>query len=82
MRTRAVLDYVAAFKFLATGAWGDFKAVVRARREYKRMRGEYKNVREQNLALAAVPVIKERAAFSLLWQYYMKRKKNFSQLNK
>ena len=82
MRTRAVLDYVAAFKFLATGAWGDFKAVVRARREYKRMRGEYKSVREQNLALAVVPVIKERAAFSLLWQYYMKRKKNFSQLNK
>ena len=82
MRTRTVLDYVAAVKFLAIGAWGDFKAVVRARREYKRMRGEYKSVREQNLALAVVPVIKERAAFSLLWQYYMKRKKNFSQLNK
>ena len=82
MRTRTVLDYVAAVKFIAIGAWGDFKAVVRARREYKRMRGEYKSVREQNLALAVVPVIKERAAFSLLWQYYMKRKKNFSQLNK
>ena len=82
MRVRAVLDYVAAFKFLLTGAWGDFKAVIRARREYKRMRGEYKCVREQNLAAAVVPVIKERSAFSLLWQYYMKRKKYFSQLNK
>ena len=80
MRVRAVLDYVAAFKFLLTGAWGDFKAVLRARREYKHMRGEYKSVREQNLAAAVVPVIKERSVFSLLLQYYLKRRKLFSQL--
>ena len=80
MRVRAVLDYVAALKFLLTGAWGDFKAVLRARREYKRMCGEYKGVREQNLAATVVPVIKERSAFSLLWQYYLKGKKYFSQL--
>jgi GT2 family glycosyltransferase len=80
MRVRALLDYVAALKFLLTGAWGDFKAVLRARREYKRMRGEYRSVREQNLAAVAVPVIKERSAFSLLWQYYLKGRKHFSQL--
>ena len=80
MRTRTVLDYVAALKFLVTGAWGDFKAVIRARREYKRMRGEYRSVREQNLAAAVVPSIKERSTFSLLWQYYFKQKKFFSQL--
>ena len=80
LRVRAVLDYVAALKFLLTGAWGDFKAVIRARREYIRMRDEYRSVREQNLAMAVVPVVKERAAFSLLWQYYFKRKKYFSQL--
>ena len=80
MRTRAVLDYVAAIKFLLTGAWGDFKAVFAARREYKRMRSEYKSVREQSLAVAAFPVIEERSAFSLLWQYYVKGKKHFSQL--
>lgn len=80
MRVRALLDYVAALKFLLTGAWDDFKAVLRARREYKRMRGEYRSVREQNLAAVAVPVIKERSAFSLLWQYYLKGRKHFSQL--
>lgn len=80
MRVRALLDYVAALKFLLTGAWGDFKAVLRARREYKRMRGEYRSVREQNLAAVAVHVIKERSAFSLLWQYYLKGRKYFSQL--
>ena len=80
MRIRAVLDYVAAFKFLLTGAFGDFKAVMHARREYKRMRDEYKSVRERNLAASTVPVIEERARFSLLWQYYVKGKKHFSQL--
>ena len=80
MRIRAVLDYVAAFKFLLTGAFGDFKAVLRARCEYRRLRGEYKPVREQNLAAATIPVIEERARFSLLWQYYVKGKKHFSQL--
>ena len=80
MRTRALLDYVAALKFLLTGSWGDFKAVLRARREYRQLRAEYRGVREQNLAVAVVPVIKERAAFSLLWQYYLKGRKHFSQL--
>jgi GT2 family glycosyltransferase len=80
MRIRAVLDYVAAFKFLLTGAFDDFKAVMHARREYKRMRDEYKSVREQNLAASTVLVIEERARFSLLWQYYVKGKKHFSQL--
>jgi hypothetical protein len=81
MRMRALLDYVAALKFLLTGAWGDFEAVIRARRGYKRMRGEYMVVREQNLAATVVPEIKERSRFSLLWQYYLKGKKYFSQLS-
>lgn len=80
MRVRAILDYVAALKFLFTGAWGDFKAVLRARREYKRLRGDYEEQRKQNLAATIVPVINERARFSLLWQYYIKGKKHFSQL--
>lgn len=80
MYARAVLDYVAALKFMLTGAWGDFKAVLAARREYRRMRGGYKNVREQNITAAVTTEIKERSRFSLLWQYYLKGKKRFSQL--
>ena len=80
MRVRAILDYVAALKFLLTGAWGDFKAVLRARREYKRLRSDYEEQRKQNLAATVVPAINERAHFSLLWQYYIKGKKHFSQL--
>ena len=80
MRTRAVLDYIAAFKFLFTGCWGDFKAVLRARREYKRIRGEYAALREQNIAATTASVITGRSSFSILWQYYLKGKKCFSQL--
>ena len=80
MRVRAVLDYVAAVKFLLTGSWGDFKAVLRARCEYRRLRASYAVERERNLAATVVPAIKERASFSLLWQYYAKGKKHFSQL--
>ena len=80
MCVRALLDYVAAVKFLLTGYWGDFKAVLRARCEYRRLRSGYRSVREQNLAVTVAPVIKERATFSLLWQYYVKGKKYFSQL--
>ncbi len=80
MCVRALLDYVAAAKFLLSGSWGDFKAVLRARREYRRLRSGYRSVREHNLAVTVVPVIKERVTFSLLWQYYLKGKKYFSQL--
>lgn len=80
MCVRALLDYVAAFKFLLAGGWGDFKAVLQARREYRQLRGEYKLVRKQNLEATVVPAMEERACFSLLWQYYIKGRKHFSQL--
>ncbi|MBO5864873.1 MAG: glycosyltransferase family 2 protein [Bacteroidaceae bacterium] len=80
LRVRALLDYVAALKFLLAGSPGDFKAVLRARREFRRLRSEYAVQRERNLAATKVSVIKERATFSLLWRYYVKGKKYFSQL--
>ena len=80
MGVRAALDYLAAFKFLLAGCWGDFKAVLQARREYRQLRGEYKLVRKQNLGAAVSPAAPSRSRFSLLWQYYLKGKKQFSQL--
>ena len=81
MRVRCILDYIAAVKFLLTGSWGDFMAVVRARREYKRMRGSYSEARRRNLECQSCEV-SCIAPFSLLWQYYMKRKRTYSQLEK
>lgn len=81
MRVRCILDYIAAVKFLLTGSWGDFMAVVRARREYRRMRGSYSETRMHNLECQSCEV-SCIAPFSLLWQYYMKRKRTYSQLEK
>lgn len=82
MRTRTLLDYIAAFKFLVSFSWGDFKAVLKARRDFKRMRDNYSAVRNENLEKTVVGRIDERSKFSILWQYYFRRKKRFSQLSK
>ena len=79
MRMRSLLDCVAAVKFLLSGDFGSFKAVVGARREYKRMRPLYKTAREQNGKIG-IENTGNRAAFSLLLSYYLKGKKIYSQL--
>lgn len=82
MAVRAVLDYVAAFKFLLTGKIGDFKAVLSARKEYKRMRRNYTGVRKENIEKTVVHKPFGRDGFMLLWQYYACRRKYFNQLKR
>jgi GT2 family glycosyltransferase len=78
MRVRLFLDYVAAFKFLLCGGWGDFRAVVKARREYRRMRREFARDRERNLEMT---VVSQNAARPfLLWEYYVRGRKYFNLL--
>ena len=80
MRLRRVLDYVAAFKFALTGESGHFKAVLRARRDFRRMKREYAATREANLAATRTVDIKERTAYLLLWHRYAKGEKYYSDL--
>ena len=81
MLRRALLDYVAAAKFLLSGNVGDFKAVVAARREFARVKKSYAPVRKENLGKAVCNDIPERVNFSILWQYYVKGRKFFSDLS-
>lgn len=78
MRVRRVLDYVAALKFLLTGCRGDFKAVLRARRDFGRIKKDYASARNENMRLAVT--VPATSGFSLLWQYYARGKRYFSQL--
>ena len=80
MAVRCVLDYVAALKFALGGSWAHCRAVVEARRDFRRMKNDYKAVREANLAVAQANEIKERTGFSILWQYHAKGKKMYAQL--
>ena len=80
MSVRAILDYVAALKFLLSGSVGDFRAVIKARREYRRMLVSYKSVRRDNIERTVVLQPAGRMPFMLLWQYYARGKKVFNEL--
>ncbi|MBO5787829.1 MAG: glycosyltransferase family 2 protein [Bacteroidaceae bacterium] len=82
MRMRCLLDYVAALKFAVTGEWLHCRAVLKARRDYGRMKKEYSAVRSANLAATLAGDIKERSGFMLLWRYYACGAKRYSQLKK
>lgn len=81
MRVRWFMDYLAAFTALFLHHnWGDFKAIVKARRAYHRWKPEFRTDRisiRQSCQLTRIP---ERKPFSLLWQYYVKRHRTFGQL--
>ena len=80
MRARFWLDGLAALMFLAKFHWGDFRAVLRARREFRRLKPEFLESRQENLRKASTANIPEQAKFSLLWRYYAKRQKTYNQL--
>lgn len=81
MRMRTLLDYVAAFQALLAGRKGDFKAILKGRKAFKQWLPEYKEIREtiQNgRQTADITGIYHR---SILWQYYAKGHKKFSELD-
>jgi hypothetical protein len=81
MHWRWWLDYLAAWEMLILKHnLGDFKAVYRARRAFKRWRKDFKTDREQIQQSRVQKEILEQRRFSLLWQYYVKGRKRFSDL--
>ena len=77
---RGLLDYVAAAMFVVKGEWGSAKAVVRARREFRKLKPEYKASREENLLKAVSMEVPERSSFSILWQYHARGRKTYDKL--
>lgn len=80
MNIRLILDYVAAFQALLSGRVGDFKAIIRGRRDFKRWMPEYgeqrKNIqrnRVQSDDMGLCPI-------SVLWQYYVRGRKTFADI--
>lgn len=81
MRWRWVLDYLAAWEMLLLKrSWGDFCAVYRARRAFSRWKNEFEVDRRAIQASRKAEKIPEQRSFSLLWQYYVKGRKRFSDL--
>ena len=77
---RGLLDYVAAAMFLVKGEWGTVKAVFRARREYRKLKTEFQASREDNLRKSVAMDVPERARYSILWKYHVRRCHTFDEL--
>ena len=81
MRWRWVLDYVAAFYTLVFNRnVGDFKAIFRARRAFRKWLPEFRADRERIQKSRTVGRVAQRVGFSILWQYHFRRRRLFSQL--
>lgn len=81
MRWRWVLDYLAAWQTLILNRnYGDFKAIYQARRAFKKWRKDFEDDRRRIQVERKETEILERKKYSLLWQYYAKGKKHFSDL--
>ena len=82
MRCRWWLDYIAAWEMLIVERnVADFKAVYRARKAFKQWRKDFEADRQRIQASRVVQKIPERKGFSLLWQYYVRGRKTFRQLD-
>lgn len=81
MRWRWFLDYLAAFEtLLINHNVADFKAIYRARKAFHKWLPDFKADRECIQQSCVTKHIKERRPYSLLWQYYAKSRKTFSEL--
>ena len=81
MRMRRFLDYLAAFETLVLKRnWGDFKAIFKARRAFKVWKHEFDEDRRKIQAGRVKEEIPQVYNLSIIWQYYAKGKKLFSQL--
>lgn len=81
MRIRGWLDYVAAFTFLLKGEAPNARAVLRARREFKKLRPDFEALRAENQRNTSLNPIPERIKSSILVQFYAKGHRFFSQLS-
>ena len=81
LRVRCFLDYVAALQFLIQKRGGkNFGAVWKAERELKNKKRKLKKQRQRLHSQSTQEPKTERRMYSILWQYYIKKRKQFSSI--
>ena len=80
LRIRYWLDRIAATKFFITDNPKNAFAVFRARREFKRLMKDYADIRKENITKTTCTNIPEISRKSLLYSFYIDRKRKFSEL--
>lgn len=80
MIARRIMDAAAALHFLAFGHFAACWAVVRAHRDFRRLKKDFLPDRNRNLELATVPTDEILSPVYLLWEYYAKQRHTFREL--
>lgn len=83
MRVRWFLDYVAAWQTLILNRnVGDFKAIYRARHDFMKWRTEFRPERKEHQIDRVEPRVPRtlRTSFCLVWQYYARGRKKYTEL--
>lgn len=83
MRLRTLLDWVAALQaLLQKRCWGDFKAILKARRDFHKWKHEFDNDRQAIIKLQSDMPSDGRKSYSILWQYYVHGRKTYNEIDK
>lgn len=80
MLRRRLLDAAAALHFLAGGHWAACRAVILAHIDFRRMHKNFRADRQRNLQAATVRYDKILSPVNMLWQYYVRQHRTYSQL--
>ena len=75
-----MLDDLAACFFMLKGDMANFRAVLRARREYAKMRPLFEADRQENLRKSVCDEITGRYKFSILWQSKIRGRNAYAEL--
>lgn len=78
---RKVLDGIAAVQFLLKGEWGNVKAVFRAHQDFDKNYLSFKEKRLENMSKLTQSNIAEIYQRSIVFDFFLKGKRVFSQLN-
>ena len=79
-KIRKSLDYLAAFQMLLSGKKENGKAILKAHSEFKQIKAQYTEVRDQNLKLTINKDISTIYPKSILTQFYLMQRKVYNKL--
>ena len=80
MFKRLLFDYIAAFQLFGTGKPSNAISVLKARKDFLKMKSYFSTKRDENILNATTEIIPEIWQKSIVLNYYLKGKKTFSSI--
>ena len=77
---RLFFEYLAALQFLLKGYPANAGAVLKARRDFNRLKKKYRMIRKENLDKTVDELPSGILPHSVLWKYYIMNQKKYTQI--